>query len=524
MHNVRVNAETAYLFRHALLRDAAYQLQLPADRARLHALAFEIFEGLLGGRPPWPNFKIAAPGERRLLPADAFAAELADHAEQAAQVEDSARLHEARSLYLARASLFESARWRPAEAGRLAQKAAALCEGRRRSEMLTEAVGCLLDAGLLSEAEGVSRRLLELEFTRQDAALHAGALNLMAKVLDAMGQHHSALPLAEEALRISESEGDPQRIVRELSNLSGTLLYSRMLDRAEAVTLRCIKMMKTLGMTQELGVALGTLANCYQMSGRYDDSLATYREAVAALRKAGNKRSEGVTLTNMGALLFAMDCMAEATEVLTAALSLHRQVGNRRSEGICLGNYGNVLFDQRQYEKALETYSLSLSIHREVGNRRSEGLVLGSLGNSWLQLGKPEEAERCLMEALIIHRELRNRRSEGITLGDLAEVYLTTHRYSEGASLLEQALAADREVQNRLHEGRHLCRMGLMHLRQGQREPAAETWRRGILLLRSHGGPAEVARQVSDLESLCREAGLELLPLPAELAPGERRP
>ncbi|MBI2920950.1 MAG: hypothetical protein HYY18_07685 [Planctomycetes bacterium] len=45
----RVNAERAYLFRHALLRDAAYQLQLPRDRERLHALALEAIEALAGG-------------------------------------------------------------------------------------------------------------------------------------------------------------------------------------------------------------------------------------------------------------------------------------------------------------------------------------------------------------------------------------------------------------------------------------------------------------------------------------------
>jgi len=37
-------AEAAYLFRHALLRDAAYEMQLPADRARLHALAIDSIE------------------------------------------------------------------------------------------------------------------------------------------------------------------------------------------------------------------------------------------------------------------------------------------------------------------------------------------------------------------------------------------------------------------------------------------------------------------------------------------------
>ncbi|MEK7466602.1 MAG: hypothetical protein AAB074_04235 [Planctomycetota bacterium] len=49
-----ISAETDYLFRHALLRDAAYQLQLPGDRARLHAPAFSVLEELYGGRPPIP--------------------------------------------------------------------------------------------------------------------------------------------------------------------------------------------------------------------------------------------------------------------------------------------------------------------------------------------------------------------------------------------------------------------------------------------------------------------------------------
>ncbi|KAF0241532.1 MAG: hypothetical protein FD180_4389 [Planctomycetota bacterium] len=46
----RLRAEDAYVFRHTLLRDAAYQLQLPGDRARLHGLAFAVMEALCGER------------------------------------------------------------------------------------------------------------------------------------------------------------------------------------------------------------------------------------------------------------------------------------------------------------------------------------------------------------------------------------------------------------------------------------------------------------------------------------------
>jgi hypothetical protein len=55
-------AEEAYLFAHATLREAAYQLWLPSDRARLHSFALEILEAL-------PETTL-----------ERLAAELADHA------------------------------------------------------------------------------------------------------------------------------------------------------------------------------------------------------------------------------------------------------------------------------------------------------------------------------------------------------------------------------------------------------------------------------------------------------------
>lgn len=49
---LQAGAEQAYLFRHAVSRDAAYELQLPADRERLHGLAFHAMEDLYGGGAP----------------------------------------------------------------------------------------------------------------------------------------------------------------------------------------------------------------------------------------------------------------------------------------------------------------------------------------------------------------------------------------------------------------------------------------------------------------------------------------
>lgn len=81
-----LHAEQAYLFRHAVLRQAAYQLQPPLQRARVHELALEILENLPG------------------LNLRATALELADHAENAMAGATDARAAELReklATYLA---------------------------------------------------------------------------------------------------------------------------------------------------------------------------------------------------------------------------------------------------------------------------------------------------------------------------------------------------------------------------------------------------------------------------------------
>jgi hypothetical protein len=58
--HVHRGRRTAYLFRRALLRDAAYALQMPSDSWRRHALALELIEKVSGGRPKTPPAAVRA--------------------------------------------------------------------------------------------------------------------------------------------------------------------------------------------------------------------------------------------------------------------------------------------------------------------------------------------------------------------------------------------------------------------------------------------------------------------------------
>src|SRR5690606_3055555 len=93
-----MHAEEAYLFRHALLREAAYELQPPSLRARLHATVVEIIEQELSSPPD-----LSAIVADETQPIDHWAEELLHHCRVAEQNGLTA-LAERRMFYAGRAA------------------------------------------------------------------------------------------------------------------------------------------------------------------------------------------------------------------------------------------------------------------------------------------------------------------------------------------------------------------------------------------------------------------------------------
>ncbi len=139
-----MDAEQAYIFSHALLREAAYQLQLPATRAKLHAVALDILEG---GRAPdqIPDFQCS---------------ELAEHARAAGEFLTDARLSEREKTYVSRAAAFATRSWRHHEAMNAWLRLAALSEGSPRTEAMRKAGIQALHAGMIQRSHEILQTAL----------------------------------------------------------------------------------------------------------------------------------------------------------------------------------------------------------------------------------------------------------------------------------------------------------------------------------------------------------------------------
>lgn len=389
MQGAGASAETVHVFRHALLREAAYELQLPADRGALHALALDAITELCNDP--------ARPG---LL--DAQAAELAVHArlgynhatDQAAR----RRLGTAEAHWLNRAAL---------AAERALDTTAGL------EHLLRLADSPWADAG-----------------TRTEALVRAGEQARLA------GRYDLARQCLQRALA-QQPQGDLE--LRALGGLGVIHMAEQDMDRAEELLTRVLAQAEAGGHTRTLNVTQHNLGLLYRETGRLDEARRLYDAALALARQTGNERHEGSVLNNLGVMNMQSADLEGAAATLQQALDLHRRTGNARSEVLTLLNLGEVYRRLGRFESAGGMFAQGLALSRQYGMRRNEGQCLGNQARLALDSVSAHEAVRLYRQALEIHRETDYIEEQADMLLGLGQALAAADQVSQARAALVEA-------------------------------------------------------------------------------------
>ncbi|MCC7509336.1 MAG: tetratricopeptide repeat protein [Planctomycetes bacterium] len=417
-----MHAEQAYLFRHALLRDAAYSLQMPSARAKLHLLALRLLEELLGGVAPQPP-PLDAYTPRTLVPfsSDSAAMEMAYHAGKAKE-----RVSE--RLYLRRAAHFGEKSYQHMAAAEAWSKFAALVEGEERVLAYCHAGGCCSDAGNMKLAE-------------QSYA--------MAKSV--AGEWHAA-----------EARAD--------SGLAAIRWVTGRVDEAAAGFRQAAEKHRQYANHRELAHTLCNHSLLLQEQGDLDAAVALAREAMALFERLNAKGGVAHALLNVGVVSWAKEDLTSAEAAYKECLRLSRETGDRRTEGTALSNLAVLMQERRDFAQAEELYQQSIQVHLEVGNRRFLGIAAHNLAALHFNTGQVETAEKELLAALALHREVQNQRWEALALHALGAIASDSGRQSVAKELMEAARrtaieCGARDIQLLIHQEQkaHRSRDGVSH-------------------------------------------------------------
>jgi tetratricopeptide (TPR) repeat protein len=454
---VPISAELVYLFRHTVVRDAAYQLQLPSGRAKLHALAFEVMDMIFGHEEPGPivfelvahaQAALALPGELTAERAKQISDRETDLLQVASTVAKNLNLHGQCAGYLERVLLKDLD-----PAGKVGVYIK-YSEALNKTGSGPRAMQAARDAVSLARAHGL-RDLLGSALSAQGASLIA------------VSQYEEGRPALEEAASLAAESGNAKLEGATLGYLAVSAWRQGARGQAEDLFAKALSALRVSGDTKTLAQHLGNYGLLQAESGRHERALEVYTEAGKLHRDVGNDWSGAVVMYNSCISQEKLGRDAAARVSLKEARLQAERVGHRRLHAAILGRAASFDTEDGRFADALPLFAEAAQTARELHDPATENSVRGNYGLLLDMLGMAREAERELGLARALALQANDSASLVRLEGNLAGIFNAWGRHDQAVELATEAMVRaqrvgkpDLVVQFGLHKANSLLKLG----------------------------------------------------------------
>ncbi|MHC3470893.1 AfsR/SARP family transcriptional regulator [Streptomyces sp. 7R007] len=194
--------------------------------------------------------------------------------------------------------------------------------------------------------------------------------------------------------------------------------------------------------------ALNDLGLAMQYTGRYDEAVTCYTEAITLARELGHRSGEAATTINAALAQVLSGRPDQAVSACEATLPLLDDIGDTAGTAYALYVLGLALHELRRYDDALTQYRKCLAVSRSIGLRDREMYTLYRMAETLRLTGRLQEAVHCATRSVAGCEELDAARDLaqaltvlGRTLADLGHIGVARHHLERA-----QALFAERDL------------------------------------------------------------------------------
>ncbi|MBN1425224.1 tetratricopeptide repeat protein [Candidatus Fermentibacteria bacterium] len=511
-------------FRHALLRDAAYDMQL---RRRLKTLHLRAAEAILSVyrqdlAPHYPDlvhhYHIADDTAQ-----ERYFAWRAGEQASTRHARDDAIRYFTRTLELTPDSdlrqQFDVLAAREAEFDIKGERGSQ----RRDLEEMDRLAGRLGDARLQAQVSlrnasygeavadfGSSVKAAQLgadigEVTG-DAALRAEGYLRWGTALCRKGDEPSARVQLEKALALAR-EQSLMKIQAETLRVLGLVAFQNArYDEAESYyeASLCLARAPDARNRVSEGSTVLNLGNVALYQTQYPKAVERYREAQTIFSEIGHRLGQANALNNLGLVSKQSGAHEEAEDYYTQAVAVYRDIGNLQGEALAVGNLGNIALYRGGYEDALHYYQEALRIRQAIGDQSGVDMALTNMGIVQIALGRYAEAEDTLRHALHVCKSCGDRRVEGWALAYRSLLHRHTGNIESAAQGARDALARGQELRDGGIEAMALTFLGFALAESGALDDAMEVLHRAV------GKFTELNRMTGALEPMAAIARVKV--------------
>ncbi len=437
----RAMSELRYIFRHTLLREAVYEMQLHSQLQTLHRHIADSIEKIYAG----------SLSERFI--------DLAFHYERA---NDSTKSH----LYLTKAARFASENYQNQTALDLYDRLLKLDLSQaqiiksllRKGEVLRliggwfEAENCFIEAIALSQKN-------DLEI------LQARAQNLLGALYLLMGDYKRASEILIVASGIFEKNDDTQGIVRNYGFLGNLNFRQGNYIKAESYYLSCQK----INIQEDWKNSPQIIANLgltYMNLGLYKKGIDCISSELFRLEVATDKVGIGILYVNLGIIWVEKDNITAALPCFEKGLVVGEQTGDKLLCSIALGCIGNIWRIRGDFSKSEAYLMRDLEICESLGDIQGLSIVNELIARLHITKGEFLKGIDALNESLTLAQKINYQKGIAKALLGLGESHSLLNQYESAIELLCTALPFAQKMSNQLITGQILLEKGFIYVKQ----------------------------------------------------------
>jgi predicted ATPase/class 3 adenylate cyclase len=408
--------ELAYLFKHIVTQEVAYESLSYTTRAQLHELLAQYLEGTYSNNLPLEALAYHYSRSNNLRKKREYLRRSGDEAKEAYSnttaleyyrqaLESSPEQEEAIDLHINAGKVYQLI-GEPNEARTHFQRALQMATANQIMPKIIECEIKLGNAWILHSEYSKALEWLEKAHT------HAVQINDLKGICDArcelgiihwrLANFDIASQYLQQGIEVSRQLDDKRKEAYALTVMGQLKVQVGKLAEAHEIFEAGLVLARELNDKRRIAGILNNYANTYYFEGNYEIAQKLLEECLAAVREIGDKRGVALALNNLGNIFYLKNDFNTAQDYYQEALQLGRESDDKYVKSLAFTSLGITLFRQGQLREANSCYQESLELNLEIGDKVGLSLIHCYLGLLALAQHQPDAARGSFIDGLTI--------------------------------------------------------------------------------------------------------------------------
>ena len=231
-------------------------------------------------------------------------------------------------------------------------------------------------------------------------------------------------------------------------------------DHAIAAAQQGIELMKPYPPSQQLAACYLIWGRVVMLQGEYDLAERQMRSALQVARSANLAQEEANTIRNIGIIYYYLGDYDQAQDYWEKALALYERIEDRYGASLSLHNIGVNLFTRSDYDGAQKYWHAYLSICQEMGARFEEANGFNNLGRTAMEQGQFSLAYDHFQTSLQLYRDVDSLPGEARLYNNLGTLYRLRGDMTQAFIYHQNALTIFKDIGDRLGMGHSQQNLG----------------------------------------------------------------